>query len=70
MTCRIQNPDIPRAGGDGAANGGAAEQGGAKQDETPTNYFLQNMPVPLTLQTIEDNSPGRLSGSTNKRIST
>ena len=35
-TCRTQNPDIPRVGRDGAAHGGAARRGGARQDWVPT----------------------------------
>ena len=33
--CRVQNPDIPRAGRVGAARGGAAGRGEARQDGTP-----------------------------------
>ena len=36
-TCRFQNPDIPRAGRDGAAHGGTAGRGGTGQDGTPTD---------------------------------
>ena len=66
LTCRIQNPDIPRAGRGSAAHGGAAGWGGAGQNGTPTVRFAQETTVPLTPQTIEENLPGRASGSTNK----
>ena len=56
-TCRVQNPDIPRAGRDGAAHGGTAGRGGAEQDGTPTDLFAQETTVPHTLQTIEENPP-------------
>ena len=36
MTCRIQNPDIPRAGRYGAAPGGTAGPGGDGEHRTPT----------------------------------
>ena len=39
--CRIQNPDIPRAGSGGVAHGGAAGQSGAGQDRTPTGRSVQ-----------------------------
>ena len=48
--CRIQNPDIPRAGRVGAAHGGAAGRGGAGQDRTPTDRFDQKTSVPRTFQ--------------------
>ena len=57
-TCRIQNPDIPQAarGGPGqGSTGGAAGQGGAGQDGTPTGRFDQETTVPVALQGIEDN---------------
>ena len=66
ITCRIQTPDIPRAGRDGAGHGGTAGRGGDGQDGTPTGRSAQETTVPLTLQTIEESPPGRLSGSTNK----
>ena len=40
--CRIQNPDIPRAGRVGAAQGGAAGRGGDEQEGSPTSRFAQN----------------------------
>ena len=58
-TCRIQNPDIQRAGRVGA-HGGAAGRGRAEQ-------FAQETNDPRTLQGIEDTSPERLPRSTNKR---
>ena len=48
--CRIQNPDIPRAGRVGAAHGGAAGRGGAGQHGTPTDRFAQEITVLRTLQ--------------------
>ena len=65
-TCRVQNPDIPRAGRDRAAHGETAGRGGVGQDGTPTGRFAQETNAPLTIQTIEENPPGRVSGSTNK----
>ena len=57
---------LPRAGLGGAARGGAAcggaaGRGGLGQDGSPRRT------VSLALQGIEDNRPGRLFGSTNKR---
>ena len=66
MICRIQKPDIPRAGRGGAAHGGAAGRGGAGQDGTPTGRFAQEPTVHLAPQGIEDNCPERQFGSTNK----
>ena len=67
IICQIQNPDILRVGRDPSAHGGTAGRGGDGQDGTPTDRFAQETAVPLTLQTIENNPPGRVSGSTNKR---
>ena len=67
---RIQNPDISRTGWDGAAHGGAAGRGGNGQDGTPTGWFAQKTTNILTLQTIEENLPGCVSGSKNIIIST
>ena len=52
----------------GAARGGAAGRGGDGQGRTPTGRFAQNTTVSLTLQTIEENPPGRVSGSANSRV--
>ena len=49
-----------------AVHGRAAGQGGAGQDGTPTDWFAQETTVPRALQSIEDNCPGHLFGSTNK----
>ena len=43
-TCRVQNPDIPRAGRVGAAQGGAAGRGWVGQDWTPTDRFAMRQP--------------------------
>ena len=64
--CRIQNPDIQRAGRNEAAPGGTVGRGGDGQDGTPTDRFAKETIVPLTFQTIADNPPGCVSGSTNK----
>ena len=48
----------------GARLGGGAGQGGAGRDAD--GRFAQETTVPLAPQTIEDNCPDRLSGSTNK----
>ena len=43
-TCRVQNPDIPRAGRYGAAHGGTARPGGDGQHRTPTTgLFAQEI---------------------------
>ena len=62
-TCRIQNPDIPRAGRVGA-HGGAA---GQSEDWKLTEQFNQETSVPRTPQSIEYKSPEHLSRRTNKR---
>ena len=55
FTCRIQNPDIPRAGQHGAAHGGTAGPGGDGQHKTPTTGpFAQEKTKSLTPQTIEE----------------
>ena len=66
-TCRLQNPDIPRAGQGGAAHGNALGRGGARQDRTPTVRSAQEKTILLAPQEIEDNCPEGLFGSTNKR---
>ena len=64
-TCRIQNPDIPRAGRVGAL-GGAAGQGRARLG---ANRIIRPVKkVYRTPQGIEKTSLQRLSRSTNKRI--
>ena len=55
--CRIQNPDIPRAGRGGAAHGRAAGRSGAGQGGTPTGRFAQEAIDPFAFQGIEDNCP-------------
>ena len=67
QTCRIQNPDIPRAGRLGAARGGVAGRGGAGYSGTPTGRSDQST-VLLAPQGIEHNCRERLFGSTNKGI--
>ena len=62
----MQNPDIPQAGRDGAAHGGAAGLGRAGLDVTPAGRFAQETTDPLAPKGIEDNSPERPFGSTNK----
>ena len=67
--CRIQNPDIPRAGPGGAAHGGAAGRSGAGQSGTPTGRFAQETTVPSApqgFQGIERNCPEQLPGRTDK----
>ena len=54
FTCRIQNPDIPRAGRDGLARGGTAGRGGAGQDGMPTGRPTKVTSVLHTLQTMEE----------------
>ena len=70
-SCRIQNPahitedrrEAARGGHGGAARRGEDGQGG-----TSTGRFAQNTNDPLARQTIKGNPPGRVPGSTNKRI--
>ena len=51
FTCRIQNPDIPRAGRYGAAHGGTAGPGGDGQHRTPTTgLFAKEKTNSLTLR--------------------
>ena len=45
-----QNPDIPHACRDLAANGGTAGQGGDGQGGTPTGRFAQETAVPCILK--------------------
>ena len=47
MSCRIQNPDIPRADRFWAAPSGAAGRGEDGQDRTPTGRFAKGLIVPL-----------------------
>ena len=58
INCRVQNPDIPRAGKDGAAHGGTAGQGGDGQDGTSTGRSAQEITAPLIFQTIEKTALG------------
>ena len=67
-TCRIQHIDIPRAGRGGAAHGGAAGRSGAGQDGTPTDPVAQETIGLLAAQSIEDNCPERLFGSTRNEF--
>ena len=71
LTCRIQNPDIARAGRDGAAHSGTAGRVGDGQNWTPTGLptgrFAQETTVSSSFQGIEDNSLELVFGSTNKR---
>ena len=53
IICRVQNPDLPRAGRYGAAHCGTAGPGGDEQHRTPTGRFHQEKNAPLTLQTME-----------------
>ena len=57
-TCRIQNPDIFRAGRYGAAHGGTAGPGGDGQHRTPTGLFAQEKTALLIFLTTEDNLLG------------
>ena len=59
-TCRVQNPDIPRAGRVGA-HGGVAGRGRAGLDANRTVALLR------TLQSIKDTSLERRPRSKNKR---
>ena len=59
-TCRIQNPDIPRAGRVRAAHGGAAGRDRAEQDGAPTDRFAQEVTFPRTSQGIVRTCPDRL----------
>ena len=68
LTCRNQNSDIPRASRYVTAHGGTAGRGEDGQNGMPTNRFAQNTAVLLTPQTIEENPLGRVSGSTNNRL--
>ena len=54
-TCRVQNPDIPRAGRYWAAPGGTAGPGGDGQHRTPTTgLFAKEKTNSLTPQTMEE----------------
>ena len=66
LTCRIQNPNIPRAVRVSAAHGGAAGRGGAGQNRMPTGRVAEKPTVPLALHNIVDNCPERSFASTNK----
>ena len=61
-TCRIQNPDTPRASR--VARRTAGRLGGAGS----AGLFAQDTNVPRDFGGIEDNCPERLFGSTNKGI--
>ena len=65
-TCRIQSPDIQRAGPVGAAHGGAAGRGTAGQDGAPTDRFAKKTIVPRALWSTEDNCPERPFGDTDE----
>ena len=66
---RVQNPNTPHARRVRAAHGGAAGHGGAGQkDGMPTVRSAQKTTVPVSPQSIVDNCPERLFGSTNKGI--
>ena len=67
LICRVQNPNIPRAGRGRAAHGGAAGAGGAGQDGTPTGRVAQETTDPLAPQGIGDNRPECFFGSMNNR---
>ena len=56
-TCRVQNPDKPRAGRYGAAHGRTAGLGGDGQHRTPTGLFAQEKTAPFTLQTMDECLP-------------
>ena len=66
FTCRVQNPNLPRAVRVGAAHGGAAGHGRARQNWTPTDRVAQKLCVPLAIQSIVDSCPERPFSSTNK----
>ena len=66
-TCRIQNPDVPRAGRGGAANGGAAGQGGAWQDSMPVGRFVKETTDPQVRQGTENNCSECALENTSKR---
>ena len=65
ITCRIQNPDIPRAARVGAAHGGAAGRSRAGRDADGTVRPGDNRPS--YPQSIEEKCPERPPRSTNKR---
>ena len=69
-TCRVQNPDIPRAGRGGAAQGASAEPGQAGPEGTSTVRLAQETFVPRVHQVTEDSCPERPFGSTNSHIRT
>ena len=58
-TCRIQNPDIPRAGRVGAAHGGGAGRGGRGRVGRQAGFFIQETTAPLALWGLDNNCPGR-----------
>ena len=53
-TCRVQNPNMPRASRYGAAHGGTAGLGGDGQHRTPTGLIAQGKTASFTLQTMEE----------------
>ena len=59
-------PGTTMGGRGGAAHGGVAGRGGARQFGTPTDWFAQGTTVHLAPQAIEGNSPERFLGSTDK----
>ena len=61
----LSNPKPGYTSG-GAAHGGAAGRGRARQDGTPTGRFAQEAAALLALQGIVDNRLERRFGSTNK----
>ena len=56
-TCRVQNPDIPRAGRGGAAHGAAAGPGWAGPEGMSTVRLAQETSVPRTHKGTEGNCP-------------
>ena len=62
MTCRVQNPDIPRSGR------GAQHRSGAGQDGTPTEQFAQETSAPRTSQGIKDTLPERFPRTANNHL--
>ena len=50
-----------------AVHSGAAGQGGAWQDGTPTDWFAQDATVQRALQSIEDNCPTDFLGNPKKK---
>ena len=61
---RIQNPDVSRSIDSGRRKARRRVET-IGQDRTPTDRFAQDTNIPLTPQSIEENSPQRLLGSTS-----